>query len=70
MGIRHDDYDYARVNKLLERGLKTFIKVMTCFPERLSKRDFDGVMKGFTYSEKVCTVVTHERCSHKPGGQN
>lgn len=53
MGIRHDDYDYGRINSLLERGLKSFIKLMTCYPERVSKKDFDGVMKGFTYSEKV-----------------
>ena len=53
MGIRHDDYDYGRINSLLERGLKSFIKLMTCYPERVSKKDFAGVMKGFTYSEKV-----------------
>lgn len=56
MGIRHDDYDYNRVNTLLERGLKSFIKLMTCYPERVSKKDFEGIMKGFTYSEKVGSV--------------
>jgi len=53
MGIRHDDYDYGRVNSLLEKGLKSFIKLMTCYPERVRQKDFDGIMVGFTYSEKV-----------------
>jgi len=34
-GIRHDDYDYGQVNKLLDRDLKTYIKTTTCYPERL-----------------------------------
>lgn len=53
MGIRHDDYNYSKVNSLLERGLKSYIKTMTCFPERITKKDFDSVMKGFQISEKV-----------------
>ncbi|XP_067945667.1 sestrin-1-like isoform X2 [Watersipora subatra] len=53
MGIRHDDYDYGRVNSLLDMGFKSFIKLMTCYPERVSKKHFEGIMKGFTYSEKI-----------------
>ncbi|XP_076467290.1 sestrin-3-like isoform X2 [Babylonia areolata] len=52
-GIRHDDYDYAQVNQMLERGLKTYVKTVTCYPERVSRRDSDGVMKAFKHSEKV-----------------
>ncbi|XP_070182129.1 sestrin-1-like isoform X1 [Littorina saxatilis] len=52
-GIRHDDYDYAQVNQLLERNLKTYIKTVCCFPERITKKDYEGVMKGFKHSEKV-----------------
>ncbi|XP_034938771.1 sestrin-3 isoform X1 [Chelonus insularis] len=52
-GIRHDDYDYNEVNQLLERSLKTFIKSAVCYPERVTKRDYDRVMKEFKHSEKV-----------------
>ncbi|KAK3782685.1 hypothetical protein RRG08_037688 [Elysia crispata] len=52
-GICHDDYDYSELNQLLEINLKAYIKTLTCYPERLKKKDFDGVMKGFQHSEKV-----------------
>jgi sestrin len=55
-GIRHDDYDYAQVNQLLERNLKTYIKTVTCYPERISKNDYEGVMRAFKHSEKVRAV--------------
>ncbi|KAI1898195.1 hypothetical protein AGOR_G00069850 [Albula goreensis] len=32
-GIRYDDYDYGEVNQLLERGLKLYIKSVTCYPD-------------------------------------
>uniref|UniRef100_A0A0C9QIJ9 Sesn_1 protein n=1 Tax=Fopius arisanus TaxID=64838 RepID=A0A0C9QIJ9_9HYME len=52
-GIRHDDYDYNEVNQLLERSLKTFIKSAVCYPERVTKRDYDRVMREFKHSEKI-----------------
>lgn len=52
-GIMHDDYDYGQVNQLLERNLKQYIKTVTCYPERLTKKDYDNVMKEFKHSEKV-----------------
>ncbi|ESO84167.1 hypothetical protein LOTGIDRAFT_155490 [Lottia gigantea] len=52
-GIRHDDYKYGEVNQLLERNLKAYIKTVTCYPERLTKKDYDGVMREFKHSEKV-----------------
>jgi len=52
-GIRHDDYDYSEVNQLLERNLKAYIKTLTCYPERLTKKEHDGVMFEFKHSEKV-----------------
>ncbi|CAG5121628.1 unnamed protein product [Candidula unifasciata] len=52
-GIRHDDYDYSEVNQLLERNLKAYIKTLTCYPERLQKKDYDDVMREFKHSEKV-----------------
>jgi sestrin len=52
-GIRHDDYDYGEVNQLLERVLKTYIKTAVCFPERVSRNDYDAVLKEFRHSEKI-----------------
>jgi sestrin len=54
-GIRHDDYDYCEVNQLLERNLKAYVKAVTCFPERVTRRDYDSFMREFKHSEKVST---------------
>lgn len=62
-GIRHDDYDYNEVNQLLERSLKTFIKSAVCYPERVTKRDYDRVMREFKHSEKVGSRIL---CSFFP----
>ena len=52
-GIRHDDYDYGEVNQLLERSLKSYVKSVVCFPERVTPRDYDAILKEFRHSEKV-----------------
>uniref|UniRef100_A0A182PZI5 Sestrin n=1 Tax=Anopheles farauti TaxID=69004 RepID=A0A182PZI5_9DIPT len=52
-GIRHDDYDYGEVNQLLDRSLKMFIKTACCFPERITKLDYDSVLVELQHSEKV-----------------
>lgn len=52
-GIRHDDYDYGEVNQVLERSLKAYIKMTVCFPERVTRADYDSVLKEFHHSEKV-----------------
>ncbi|XP_058828536.1 sestrin homolog isoform X2 [Topomyia yanbarensis] len=52
-GIRHDDYDYGEVNQLLDRTLKMFIKTACCFPERITKNDYDSVLVELQHSEKV-----------------
>ena len=56
-GIRHDDYNYGEVNQMLERNLKSYIKTVTCYPERLTKKDYDNVMREFKHSEKVHNIV-------------
>nr|XP_018896191.1 PREDICTED: sestrin homolog isoform X1 [Bemisia tabaci] len=56
-GIRHDDYDYGEVNQLLERSLKAFIKSACCFPERVTKADYDRVLREFKHSEKVHVMM-------------
>lgn len=52
-GIRHDDYDYGEVNQLLDRPLKMFIKTACCFPERITKKDYDSILLELQDSEKV-----------------
>ncbi|VDL75911.1 unnamed protein product [Nippostrongylus brasiliensis] len=52
-GIRHDDYDYAKVNTLLSRDMKTFVKTAACFPHRITEDMRASVMKDFKMSEKV-----------------
>ncbi|MBN3286329.1 SESN3 protein, partial [Polyodon spathula] len=52
-GIKYDDYDYGEVNQLLERSLKVFIKTVTCYPERTTRRMYDSYWRQFRHSEKV-----------------
>ena len=56
-GIRHDDYDYIAINQLLERHLRGYVKTATCFPERVTQRDYDSFMREFKHSEKVSPYV-------------
>jgi len=51
--FRYDDYDYGEVNQLLERSLKVYIKTVTCYPERTTKRMYDSYWRQFKHSEKV-----------------
>ena len=62
-GIRHDDYDYIAINQLLERNLKAYIKTATCFPERVTKRDYDSFMREFKHSEKVRHMTSAAGCA-------
>ena len=52
-GIRHEDYDYGIVNQLVERSLQSFIKTVCCFPERITKADYESCMQNVRHSEKV-----------------
>ena len=51
-GILHDDYNYAEVNKLLERDLKQFLKKVTCYPENITTADFDTFGADLRSAEK------------------
>lgn len=52
-GIRHDDYNYSEVNIMLSGEMKTFIKIISCFPEKTTASLRDSVMSEFKLSEKV-----------------
>jgi sestrin 1/3 len=53
IGIRHDDYDYGEINSLLDRNLKTFIKTACCYPDLITKQDYDSILVELLDSEKV-----------------
>ncbi|XP_050295323.1 sestrin homolog isoform X2 [Anthonomus grandis grandis] len=53
LGIRHDDYDYREIDELVDKPLKSFIKTACCYPERVTKKVYDRVMREFKHSEKV-----------------
>ncbi|MBN3321409.1 SESN2 protein, partial [Atractosteus spatula] len=52
-GIRYDDYDYGDVNHLLERSLKVYIKTVACYPEKTTRKMYNGFWRHFRHSEKV-----------------
>ncbi|XP_077151778.1 sestrin-2 isoform X2 [Ranitomeya variabilis] len=52
-GIRYDDYDYGEVNQLLERSLKSYMKTVTCHPERVTRQLYNDFWRQFKHSEKV-----------------
>ena len=37
----------------LERSLKAYIKMVVCYPERVTRADYDSILKEFHHSEKV-----------------
>lgn len=39
--------------KLLERSLKMFIKTACCFPEKITKQEYDSILNQLQHSEKV-----------------
>lgn len=54
---RYDDYDYGEVNQLLERSLKVYIKTVTCYPERTTRRMYESYWHQFRHSEKASRII-------------
>ncbi|PAV82819.1 hypothetical protein WR25_21991 [Diploscapter pachys] len=52
-GVRRDDYSYQEVNTLLNREMKSFIKIIGATPSRATDEMRDSVMPEFKMSEKV-----------------
>ena len=52
-GVRHDDYNYGVINDLLEKNVRSFVKLISCFPEKTTLRDYRHFMTEFLQSEKV-----------------
>ncbi|VDM94537.1 unnamed protein product, partial [Onchocerca ochengi] len=52
-GIRHDDYNYAEVNVMLNRKMKRFIKTVCFHPYEITNSLRQSIMVDFKSSEKV-----------------
>uniref|UniRef100_A0A1I8FWT7 Sestrin-3 n=1 Tax=Macrostomum lignano TaxID=282301 RepID=A0A1I8FWT7_9PLAT len=52
-GIRHDDYDYHLINRMLSIELKKYCKLVACAPEQVTMGHYRSAMPGFKHSEKV-----------------
>eukprot|EP00794_Sanderia_malayensis_P000421 gene421-1057_t len=51
-GIFHDDYRYDEVNQLLYRPYKEYVKMVACFPEKVTQHDYLNFLD-LKHSEKV-----------------
>jgi len=52
-GMFHDDYNYQEVNVFLNKSTKSYIKKITCYPETITKHDFQNLGYELTPDEKV-----------------
>uniref|UniRef100_A0A915Q481 Uncharacterized protein n=1 Tax=Setaria digitata TaxID=48799 RepID=A0A915Q481_9BILA len=57
VSIRHDDYNYAEVNAMLSREVKTFIKTTCCNPHQMTDSLRQSVLVDFKSSEKVHVLL-------------
>ncbi|OAF69558.1 hypothetical protein A3Q56_02663 [Intoshia linei] len=56
-GLRYDDYNYSEINILLNRELKSTIKIVGCLPEEMTKEMYNKFMYGFEDAEKVLVNI-------------
>jgi len=59
-GVRHDDYNYAVINDLLEKNVRSFVKLISCYPENTTRRDYRHFMTEFMQSEKVIIIHVYD----------
>ena len=50
--------DFVQVNEMLDITFKTYVRMVSCFPEKAAKFDFETCMGGLDNSEKVYTLIT------------
>lgn len=53
----HEDYNYSKVNKLIEVKYKKFIKKISCFPYKLNKEDFLMLNMAFNKEEIMHIIL-------------
>jgi len=61
-GVRHDDYNYGVINDLLEKNTRSFVKLIVCFPEKTTRKDYKRFMTEFMQSEKVINTSQFLYC--------
>ncbi len=49
-GVRYDDYDYKQIKQLMGYPLRNYIKIICTNPKRVTKKDYENIMKDFTNS--------------------
>eukprot|EP00041_Stephanoeca_diplocostata_P029113 m.851733 g.851733 ORF g.851733 m.851733 type:complete len:583 (-) comp23493_c0_seq5:2212-3960(-) len=52
-GVANDEYMYRAVNKLLDRPLKTYVKSLVCYPQCVTKENWDTFISDVKDTEKV-----------------
>lgn len=52
-GLQYDDYDYTDINKFLKINTKKYIKKIACFPETITKQDWENIEIELTYDEMI-----------------
>mmetsp|Transcript_25901 Transcript_25901/g.45999 ORF Transcript_25901/g.45999 Transcript_25901/m.45999 type:complete len:537 (-) Transcript_25901:214-1824(-) len=55
-GMENDDYNYANINKLLNKQIKRYIKKCACSPQDIQRRDYEVFGYAMTADEK-CHVA-------------
>ncbi|KAG2385545.1 hypothetical protein C9374_003360 [Naegleria lovaniensis] len=62
-GVSHDDFNYEKVNKLLNIDLKKYIKTIVCYPERCTKEQFIDMGVKLRTKEKIhiCLLAVEAR---------
>jgi len=57
-GIQRDDCDYSKVLLQMTDELKAYIKLLVCFPNRTSEKEFEHIIKAASASERVSVLFT------------
>ena len=57
LGLVHEDYNYSKVNKLIEIKYKKFIKKISCYPNKLNKEDFIMLNLAFNKEEIMHIIL-------------
>lgn len=52
-GLQYDDYDYTDINKFLKINTKKYIKKIACFPETVTRQDWENIELDLTYDEMI-----------------
>lgn len=57
-GIVNEDYDYSKTNQLLSIPIKTFIKNIACYPNRVVRSDYIMLRKTLS-NEEIIHMILH-----------